>query len=189
MNSQYYHHYNYCTLYIYIFLIDHFAHSQQPRSILYWAELLRCSQGSSTPRVCAWFAGCPATSEPAMEIHGFPRHLWTMIHWLIFHIFVLPLGAGCVGAMSAMSFLRGSWQSRHGDLRKKFACPGRQLESNRWFFLQFALQQTKGLGSTVDLDHLFIIYEILYAVYMDYQSARGCTSWVLHVVLGSDGVT
>ena len=33
------------------------------KAALHWDQLLRCSQGSSTPRGCAWFAGCPATSS------------------------------------------------------------------------------------------------------------------------------
>ena len=136
MNSQYYHHYNYCTLYIYIYsssIISHTRNNPDPSFI--------------EPSFCDVHRAVPL-HEYAHDLQVALRpqsQLWKsidfrtsldMIQWLIFHIFVLPLGAGCVGAMSAMSFLRGSWQSRHGDIMEKNVRkhPGRQLESNRCFF-------------------------------------------------------
>ena len=152
-------------MYIYIFFIDHFAHSQQPRSILYWAELLRCSQGSSTPRVCAWFAGCPATSEPAMEIHWFPD-IFGHDPMVDFPHLRFTIGSGMCWRYVCYVLFEGilavqTWRS-HGE--KSSEAPRTAAWKQPLFFLQCALQQTKGLGSTVDLDHLFIIYEILYAV-------------------------
>ena len=142
MNSQYYHHYNYCTLYIYSSsIISHTRNNPDPSFI----EPSFCDVHRAVP-LHEYAHDLQVALRPQSQLWksiDFPTSL-DMIQWLIFHIFVLPLGAGCVGAMSAMSFLRGSWQSRHGDLMEKKVRkhPGRQLESNRCFFCMcFATNQ------------------------------------------------
>ena len=164
MNSQYYHHYNYCTLYIYI--LHRSFRTLATTQIHPWlsrASAMFTGQFHSTSMRMICRLPCDLRASYGNPLIS--RHLWTWSNgWFSTSSFyhwerdVLALCLLCpFWGDPGSPDMAISWRKKFGST------PDGSLKATAVFFA-CALQQTKGLGSTVDLDHLFIIYEILYAV-------------------------